>query len=54
MRNFYITKNLLVSYDKLLPHPSPTDAEGYTNHVIADTGMSNNEEKSLSILIDYL
>jgi len=37
MRDFHITKNLLTSYHKLLPHPTPTGDFGCINHVITDT-----------------
>jgi len=36
MRDFHVKKNLLSSYHKLLPHPTPGGG-GFINHVIADT-----------------
>jgi LysM repeat protein len=36
MRDFFIKKNLVSSYDKILPHPTPGEG-GFTNHVITDT-----------------
>lgn len=53
MRDFHIKKNLVSSYDKILPHPTPGEG-GFVNHVITDTDTLSGIALRYGITVEVL